>query len=49
MFKACVQVGFQSKLNYDRIVVAVYVSIDPVKPFEELAHEGRECLREGYP
>ena len=45
MLKARVQMRFQSKLNNDRIMVAVDMGIDSVQSLEDLADQGRECFQ----
>jgi hypothetical protein len=37
MFEACIQMWLKAKMNYDRIVVAVDVSVDTVQSLEELS------------
>ena len=47
MLKARVEVWFQTKLDNDRIVVTVDMSVDAVEAFEDLPDQGRESFREG--
>jgi len=48
MFEACIQVRFEAKVDDDRVVVAVDMSIDAIHTFEDLEEERLEGLREGY-
>ena len=48
MFEACIQVRFEAKVDDDRVVVAVDMSIDAIHTFEDLEEERLERLREGY-
>lgn len=46
MLEAGVEMGLQTELADDRVVVAVDVGINTVHSFEDLANHARECLRE---
>jgi len=45
VLEACVQMGFQTQLDDDRVVVTVDVGVDTVEALEDLADEGGECFR----
>lgn len=45
VLEACVQMGFQTQLNDDRVVVTVDVGVDTVEALEDLADEGGEGFR----
>lgn len=44
LFETCVQVGLQTKLTNDGVVMAVDVGVDTIHALENLAHQGRKCL-----
>ena len=46
VLETCIQMRFESKLDYNRIVMTVDVCVDPVKTFEELSDQGGEGLGE---
>lgn len=48
MLKARVEVGLKSELDNDRVMMAVDVRIDSVKPLENLTDEYRKCLWKVY-
>lgn len=45
MLEACVQMGFKTQLDDDRVVVTVDVGVNTVEALEDLADEGGECFR----
>ena len=48
VLEARVEMRLQSKLDDDRVVVAVDVSVDAVEALEHVANEGWKGLRERY-
>lgn len=48
MLKTGVEVRFEPKLHNNRVMVAIYVSINSIKAFENLADETRKCLWKRY-
>lgn len=48
MLEACVEVGFETKIDLDGVVVAVDVCVDAVKALEDLEDERTEGTREWY-
>ena len=46
VLEARVQVWLEAQLDYDRIVVAIYMCIDSVEALEDLADKGGKGLRE---
>ena len=44
MLETGIEMGLKAKLNDHRVMVTVNMSIYPIKPFEELAYEGRKCF-----
>lgn len=47
VLEACVQMGLESKLYNNRVMVTVDVGVNSVESFEELTDQDWECFREG--